>query len=75
VVETDGAGNVQRAFVFGPGADEPLVQGDGGGPKMLRADERGSIIAVADINGNLIGPNWYAYVGHDPLNLSIRHLR
>ena len=63
ITETDGAGNFQREFVWGPGADEPLVQWDGAGPKMLHADERGSIISLADTNGNLIGTNSYDEYG------------
>jgi RHS repeat-associated protein len=51
VVETDGSGNALRAFVWGPGADEPLVWWEGTGPKMLHADERGSIVALSDGTG------------------------
>jgi RHS repeat-associated protein len=63
VVETDGSGNAQRAFNWGPGADEPLVWWEGSGPKMLHADERGSIISVADSSGNAIATNTYDEYG------------
>jgi len=63
IVETDGSGNWLREFIWGPGADEPLVQWDGSGPKMLHADERGSIISLADTGGNLIGINSYDEYG------------
>lgn len=63
VIETDGFGNVLRAFTWGPGADEPLVWWEGAGPRMLHADERGSIISVADNNGNSIATNTYDEYG------------
>jgi RHS repeat-associated protein len=63
ISETDGFGNWQRDFVWGPGADEPLVQGDSAGPKMLHADERGSIISVVDNSGNLVATNSYDEYG------------
>jgi len=64
VVETDGSGNALRAFVWGPGADEPLVWWEGAGPKMLHADERGSIVSVADSSGNLVAINSYDEYGN-----------
>jgi hypothetical protein len=50
----DGSGNLLREFVWGAGADEPLVWWEGPGPKMFHTDERGSIISVADSSGNVI---------------------
>ncbi len=63
VVETDGSGNSLRAFDWGPGADEPLVWWEGSGPKMLYADERGSVISAADSNGNVVATNTYDEYG------------
>ena len=64
VIEMDGSGNIQRAFVFGEGADEPLVWWEGPGPKMLHADERGSIISAADNSGNIVVTNTYDEFGN-----------
>jgi RHS repeat-associated protein len=63
VQEMDASGNLLREFVWGPGADEPLVWWEGAGPKFFHADERGSIVSVADVNGNLVGINSYDEYG------------
>jgi RHS repeat-associated protein len=58
ISELDNANAVQRRYVFGPGIDEPLVWYEGSGTsdrRWLHADERGSVIAVSDGNGDLIG--------------------
>jgi hypothetical protein len=49
--EYDGANTILRRYVHGPGADEPLVWYEGTGTavrKWLIADERGSVIALAN---------------------------
>jgi RHS repeat-associated protein len=49
VAEYDGAGNVLRRYVHGPGVDEPLVWYEGAtlaDPRYLIADRQGSIIAT-----------------------------
>lgn len=51
-----------RRYVFGPGADEPLVWYEGAGTsdrRWLMADERGSVVAVTDGNGNQMAINSY----------------
>lgn len=55
------AGLLTRRYVWGPGADEPLVEYDvqAGTKRWLHADERGSIIAVSDSSGNITGINKY----------------
>jgi RHS repeat-associated protein len=56
--EYDGAGNLLRRYVPGPGADEPLVWYEGAGaasPRWLHTDERGSVISASDAAGNLVG--------------------
>ena len=48
-------GGVLRRYVHGAGVDEPLVWYEGAGAgdrRWLHADERGSIVAVSDQNGN-----------------------
>jgi hypothetical protein len=49
---------VARRYVFGPGADEPLVWYEGSGTsdrRFLHADERGSIVAVSNGAGTVRG--------------------
>jgi RHS repeat-associated protein len=62
-IEFDGAGNVLRAYVHGTGPDEPLVWYEavpgGTSRRYLHADHQGSIVAVADQNGNAIAINAY----------------
>jgi RHS repeat-associated protein len=62
-IEYDGAGNVLRAYDHGAGPDEPLVWYEaipgGVSRRYLHADHQGSIIAVADQNGNPIAINAY----------------
>lgn len=46
-------GGLENRYVFGPGVDEPIVQYDASGNRTwLISDERGSIIALPDANGN-----------------------
>jgi RHS repeat-associated protein len=55
-------GVVQRTHVFGPGADEPLLTYEATSAPMrryLHADHQGSIVAVADENGNAIAIDKY----------------
>jgi RHS repeat-associated protein len=62
-IEYNGAGNVLRSYDHGAGPDEPLVwyEAVSGGTsgRYLHADHQGSIIAVADQNGNPIAVNAY----------------
>jgi len=58
--EYDGSGTLLRTNTFGPGADAPLaVHSPGVGPRFLKADERGSILALADSSGNAVATNSY----------------
>lgn len=66
VLETDGANAVLRRYVKGAGADETLVWYEGSGssnPRWLYADERGSVVAVADDTGAAIAINTYDEYG------------
>lgn len=59
IVERDwNTGAIARRYVHGPGVDEPLVWYEGTGtstPRYFHADERGSMIAVSDEDGDLVG--------------------
>jgi RHS repeat-associated protein len=51
-------------YVFGPAADEPIVSYDAAGNRTwLTSDERGSIIARVDSNGNVTAINSYDEYG------------
>jgi RHS repeat-associated protein len=66
IAEYDGSNNLLRRYVHGPGIDEPIVWYEGSGTtnrRFLSADERGSIIAVTDSSGNLLGINRYDEYG------------
>jgi RHS repeat-associated protein len=60
--EYDAFGSVLRGYVHGTGPDEPLVWyevGVGNWRRYLHADHQGSIIAIADQDGNPIAINAY----------------
>jgi RHS repeat-associated protein len=66
-IESDGSGNVLRAYVHSDGADSPMVwyEAVSGGTsrRFLHRDERGSITAVADQSGNEYAVNGYDEYG------------
>lgn len=58
IAEYDGSNALLRRYVYGAGVNEPLVWYEGSGTSTRRyfhADERGSVIAVSDASGNLVG--------------------
>jgi RHS repeat-associated protein len=62
VGEYNSAGALLRRYVHGAGVDEPIVWYEGAGaadPRWLYADERGSVIAVANAGGSLTAANRY----------------
>jgi RHS repeat-associated protein len=66
IAEYDAGNVVQRRYVFGPGMDQPLAWYEGSGTtdrRFLGADERGSIIAVTDRAGGMLGINKYDEYG------------
>ena len=68
VAEYDGSGNVLRRYLHGPGEDDPMVWFEGSAisladKRSLSADERGSIIAVADRTGAPLSVNSYDEYG------------
>jgi RHS repeat-associated protein len=66
LTEYDGAGTILSHYGYGPGTDEPILWWDmsaGGALKRLHADERGSIVAVTDGTGAVLGINSYDEYG------------
>jgi RHS repeat-associated protein len=62
IAERDGAGTMLRAYVWGPGVDEPLVWYELTGTasrRFLHADHQGSIVAVSDHSGAPLAINGY----------------
>jgi RHS repeat-associated protein len=65
-VELDSSNVVLRRYVYGPGVDEPIVAYENdnlGTPRWLHADERGSIVAISDSNGDAGAINNYDEYG------------
>jgi len=68
VLEYDGTGSIQRRFLWGPGADEPILQDEGNAlnctaTNFLHEDHQGSIIAIAGCSGNRVAVNGYDEYG------------
>jgi RHS repeat-associated protein len=66
--EYDWSGNMLRRYFWGPGADEPIIQDEGGqltcgGTRFLHANHQGSIIAASNCDGNLTAINRYDEYG------------
>ncbi|HEY0044012.1 MAG TPA: RHS repeat-associated core domain-containing protein [Allosphingosinicella sp.] len=62
IAEFDGAGNLLRRYVHSESDDEPLVWYQGSGTadrRWLIADERGSIVAIANASGTATNLNSY----------------
>jgi RHS repeat-associated protein len=62
IQERDGNGNLLRAYVHGPGTDEPLMWYEytsGFSRRFLHADHQGSLVAAADSSGTMIAINAY----------------
>jgi len=60
------SGVVTKRYVYGPGADEPIVWYEGSGTsdrRWLHTDERGSVVAVTNSSGVAIGINSYDEYG------------
>ena len=66
IQEVNTTGTLLRRYVPGPGTDEPVVWYEGSGisdRRWLHADERGSVIAVSDGAGAMLGINRYDEYG------------
>lgn len=59
----DGNGSQVKRFVHGPGINNPLLLEESGTAHYPLADERGSIMAMADISGNMLAINTYDEYG------------
>ncbi|MBN9789243.1 hypothetical protein DMP17_11620 [Pseudonocardia sp. TMWB2A] len=62
VTERDGSNTLTRRYVHGPGTDTPIVWYEGATTsdrRFLHADERGSIVAVTNSAGGVVGTNRY----------------
>lgn len=59
VQEYDASGTPNNTYVHGPGEDEPLTWYSSAGRRHLHANHQGSIIAIADDNGNAVAINAY----------------
>ena len=60
-------GALARQQVHGPGVDEPIATFEGGAWTYLYADERGSVVALADVGGNRSWINSYGPYGEPGL--------
>ena len=66
IQESNTTGSLLRRYVPGPGVDEPVVWYEGSSTadrRWLHADERGSVIAVSDGAGAMLGINRYDEYG------------
>lgn len=63
VAEYDANGAEQKRYVHGPGLDQPLVIYENGTADWPLADERGSIMAVANNTGGSLATNTYDEYG------------
>jgi RHS repeat-associated protein len=63
--EYDGSGNVRHVYEHGPGVDEPLIWFDitAGTYGTFQADERGSVVALANASGVASAINSYDEYG------------
>jgi hypothetical protein len=68
VAEYDTGDTVTGRYMHGPGSDEPILwdigsRMDCSGTRFLHTNHQGSVIAVADCNGNRIAVNSYDEYG------------
>jgi RHS repeat-associated protein len=64
VEEYAGTGSLKRRYMHGPGTDEPILADEGdamdcSATRFLHTNHQGSIIAIADCNGNRTNINSY----------------
>jgi RHS repeat-associated protein len=72
VAEYDGAGNLVRRTIHGPGIDEPMIVYEGAGRTWLQSDPQGSVSSRSDDGGNLLTANSYGPWGEPGLSQSGR---
>jgi RHS repeat-associated protein len=64
VAEYNASGAILHRYVHGPGVDEPVVWYEGAGVgagsrRYLHTDHQGSVVAIADAAGTVVGVNRY----------------
>src|SRR3954452_417768 len=65
-LNTANLSQIVRRYVYGPDVDEPIVWYEGSGTtdrRFLHTDERGSVVAVTNSSGSVIGVNSYDEYG------------
>lgn len=66
IAEYNSSNVMLRRYVFGPGADEPVVWYEGSGTtdrRFLHQDERGTVVAVTSSSGAILSINTYDEFG------------
>ena len=69
IAEYDGAGQLLRKYVYGPGLDEPVLMQTGATRYYYLFDSLGSVIGLTDSSGNLVEAYRYNMYGQ-PLQAS-----
>jgi RHS repeat-associated protein len=66
IAEYNSSNAMLRRYVHGPGSDEPIAWYEGSGTtdrRFLHQDERGSVVAVTNSSGTVLGVNSYDEYG------------
>jgi RHS repeat-associated protein len=69
IAEYDGAGQLLRKYIYGPGLDEPVLMQVGATRYYYLFDSLGSVIGLTDASGNLVEAYRYSPYGQ-PLQAS-----
>ena len=66
MAEYDGAGQLLRKYIYGPGLDEPVLMQSGTTRDYYLFDSLGSVIGLTDASGNLVEAYRYNMYGSAP---------
>ena len=69
IAEYDGAGQLQRKYIYGPGLDEPVLMKSGTTRHYYLFDSLGSVTGLTDASGSLVESYRYSVYGQ-PLQAS-----
>ena len=69
IAEYDGAGQLLRKYIYGPGLDEPMLMQTGATRYYYLFDSLGSVIGLTDASGSLVESYRYSVYGQ-PLQAS-----